>query len=68
VHDKFLPPAAAKYYFDKHLIFEISRSEISKMRCLFGYSDQKWASDSGAKWASVTDRGTLVKLNYFDVF
>jgi hypothetical protein len=29
-----LPPAAAEYYFDRHIIFEISRSEISKMMCL----------------------------------
>jgi len=29
-----LPPAAAKFYFERHIIFEISRSEISKMMCL----------------------------------
>jgi len=29
-----LPPAAAEYYFERHIIFEISRSEISKMMCL----------------------------------
>ncbi len=28
------PPAAAEYYFERHIIFEISRSEISKMMCL----------------------------------
>jgi len=29
-----LPPKAAEYYFERHIIFEISRSEISKMMCL----------------------------------
>jgi len=29
-----LPPSAAKFYFERHIIFEISRSEISKMMCL----------------------------------
>jgi hypothetical protein len=29
-----LPPSAADYYFERHIIFEISRSEISKMMCL----------------------------------
>jgi hypothetical protein len=29
-----LPPSAAKHYFERHIIFEISRSEISKMMCL----------------------------------
>jgi len=29
-----LPPSAAEYYFERHIIFEISRSEISKMMCL----------------------------------
>jgi hypothetical protein len=28
-----LPPSAAEYYLEGHLIFEISQSEISKMRC-----------------------------------
>jgi hypothetical protein len=31
---RFLPPAAAKYYFERHIIFEISLREISKMMCL----------------------------------
>ena len=31
-----LPPAAAKYYFERHIIFEISLREISKMMCLWG--------------------------------
>ena len=29
-----LPPAAAEYYFERHIIFEISLREISKMMCL----------------------------------
>jgi hypothetical protein len=29
-----LPPSAAKYYFERHIIFEISLREISKMMCL----------------------------------
>jgi len=29
-----LPPQAAKYYFDRHVILTISRSEIVKMTCL----------------------------------
>ena len=28
-----MPPAAAECYFEGHIIFEISRSEISKMMC-----------------------------------
>jgi hypothetical protein len=31
---RFLPPAAAIHYFERHIIFEISRREISKMMCL----------------------------------
>jgi hypothetical protein len=31
---RFLPPAAAKHYFERHFIFEISLCEISKMKCL----------------------------------
>jgi hypothetical protein len=29
-----MPPTAAKYYFERHIIFEISLREISKMMCL----------------------------------
>jgi hypothetical protein len=35
---RFLPPAAAKYCFDRHIIFEISLREISKMMCLSKYN------------------------------
>ncbi|MFZ4428048.1 MAG: hypothetical protein ACOYOO_12880, partial [Saprospiraceae bacterium] len=28
-----LPPSAAEYYFEGHIIFEISLREISKMMC-----------------------------------
>jgi hypothetical protein len=28
-----LPPAAAKFYFERHVIFTISQSEIVKMTC-----------------------------------
>jgi hypothetical protein len=31
---RFLPPAAAEYSFERHVIFTISRSEIVKMTCL----------------------------------
>jgi hypothetical protein len=30
---RFLPPAAAEYYIERHIIFEISLREISKMMC-----------------------------------
>jgi len=33
-----LPPSAAEYCFERHIIFEISRSEISKMMCLSKYN------------------------------
>ena len=29
-----MPPSAAEYYFERHIIFEISLREISKMMCL----------------------------------
>jgi hypothetical protein len=31
--NNLLPPAAAKDYFEGHIIFEISLREISKMMC-----------------------------------
>jgi hypothetical protein len=33
-----LPPAAAEYCFERHIIFEISLREISKMMCLSKYN------------------------------
>ena len=38
-----LPPAAAEYYFERHVIFMISRSEIMKMTCLSKHNSARSA-------------------------
>ena len=38
-----LPPSAAEYYFDRHVILTISRSEIVKMTCLSKHNSARSA-------------------------
>jgi hypothetical protein len=38
-----LPPTAAEYSFERHVIFAISRSEIAKMTCLSKHNSARSA-------------------------
>ena len=38
-----LPPAAAKYYFERHFILTISLREIVKMKCLSKHNSARSA-------------------------
>ena len=55
-----LPPAAAKDYFVRHIIFMISRSEIMKMMCLTKHNSAR----SAVKNLFTQPRTPLVKNDF----